>query len=235
MDYSPYLPPSHTPAPRVLFWIVVAVIAFLMYIVLLSSGRLYPTEELAQLCADIIVPENAHIDSVDESGHSITLSWADTRKVLIELPYEPERLFEGCSVSARRIMARAYSRAHGGEALTEKPLPKRKADSEKPTSSSCVPVPTNSNIVVLRLRGKTSGQECVTARSTDMLRVENTTSFTDVVRVFGPASVSTLTLLLRIPPHASSTISRPVGEYLSSGAHRFISDPSVAPELFVLP
>jgi|GEM_PF-5523046 len=235
MDYSPYLPPSHTPPPRVLFWVVVAVFAFLIYVVLLSSGRLGSTGTLAQLCTDIIVPADAHIDSVDESNHIITLSWADTRKVSIELPYVPERLFEGCSASAKRIMTRAYSRDHGGEKSTEKPMPKRIAESEKPTSATCVPAPANGNVVVLRLQGKLSGQACMTARQTDILRIENATSFTDVVRIFGPASVGTSTLLLNIRARASSTIARPIGEYLAPGAHRFASDPSFAPELLVLP
>lgn len=235
MDYSSYVSPAHTPAPRVLFWLVVVVIAVFLYFVLLSTGRLGPAGELARTCAKIIVPDNAHIDSADEKNHIITLSWADTRQVVVQLPYEPEKLFEGCSVSAKRIMARAYGRAHGGGDIAEKPIPKRSADSEKPTIAMCAPVPTSGNIIVLRLRGKASGQECVTARQTDILRIENTTSFDDVVRIFGPASVGTSTLLLNIPAHASSTIAKPVGEYLSPGAHRFVSDPSVAPELWVLP
>lgn len=235
MDYSPFLPESHSPISRVLFWAVCVFVFVGLLGTLFVSGRVHDQRALVRACAEANVPDTARASAIDESGGVITLTWSDAQQETVLLPYEPMRAFEGCSESAKRVLARVYKNARPQERTDIKNTPIRVADSDRPSVVTCAPVKEDATVVVVRLRGRIGARECVTARQSDTLRIENSTVFTETVRIFGASSVSTSTMLFILPPRTSYDIALPVREYLETGAHRFMSDPSLSPEVFVLP
>ena len=234
MDYSPFLPEPHPPFSRLFFWLVAMGVIGVMWGALALSGRVGDGDALTQACAEANIPGTARVIGHDESAHTITFTWSDATEMTLTLPYDPERIFEGCSASAKRVLARAY-REKGGTSENAIPLPRvmRRPDRLAPLAEECPQ--TEGNIVTIRLKGKTQEGECVALRAEQQLMFMNDTNFSEMIRVAWREPFPEFPTALTVLPHATSTIPFAVREYLATGVHHFSGDPSYIPEIQVLP
>lgn len=232
MDYSSFIPEPHTPAPRIVFWLVVIALAGGMWFILSSNGRIGQSDALSETCATSYIPTGARMITKDDAERTVTFGWTDIEEVRVTLPFEPDRAYEGCSPSAKRTLASAYKQS--SDQLNNEPSTlRRHADRSEPIAKDC-PI-SEGTIVTVHVSAKKQLGKCVALNGDQQLVIMNDGAYVERIILSTKQLIPGVPININIPPHASSTIPFSVKEFLRPGVHDIFGDPAVMPEVMVLP